>query len=182
MSCLAQICDGKYLRCYFKHYADVMAVYALVGSRFVILCLGVSLLFIFVGCNVFKIVLIELLPTSPSTHTPFLLERLHWLPSEYCYVFKTVLLVYKFLQSGHPKYFELFLKPRHNMNNTCKSQADGVPPEVPHFATSVCTCPLSIVASALLMMLQRFRMICQGMYIQELLSTHSERSSKPISL
>ena len=41
---------------------------------------------------------------------------------------------------------------------------------------------LSILASALLMMLQRFGIICLMMYIQPLPSTHSERSSKPISL
>ena len=33
-----------------------------------------------------------------------------------------------------------------------------------------------------LMMLQRFGMICLMMYVQPLLSTHSERGSKPISL
>ena len=42
--------------------------------------------------------------------------------------------------------------------------------------------PLGILASALLIMLQRFWMICLMMYVQSLLSTHSERSSKPISL
>ena len=38
--------------------------------------LGVSLLMIFVSCNVFKIVWLESLPRPLSTHTPFLLERL----------------------------------------------------------------------------------------------------------
>ena len=41
---------------------------------------------------------------------------------------------------------------------------------------------LSILASALLMTLQRFGMICLMMYARPLLSTHSEGSSKPISL
>ena len=40
---------------------------------------------------------------------------------------------------------------------------------------------LSISASALLMTLQRFGMICLMMYVRPLLSTHSEGSSKPIS-
>ena len=40
---------------------------------------------------------------------------------------------------------------------------------------------LSILASALLMTLQRFGMICLMMYVRPLLSTHSEGSSKPIS-
>ena len=47
------------------------------------------------------------------------------------------LLVYKFLHSGYPKYFIPFLKARHSVYNTCKSQADGVFLEVPHFAPSV---------------------------------------------
>ena len=37
-------------------------------------------------------------------------------------------------------------------------------------------------ASALLMILQRFGMICLMMYVQPLLSSHSERSSESISL
>ena len=41
---------------------------------------------------------------------------------------------------------------------------------------------LSILASVLLMTVQRFGMICLMMYVRPLLSTHSEGSSKPISL
>ena len=41
---------------------------------------------------------------------------------------------------------------------------------------------LSIFTPALLMMLQRFGIICQIIYVQSLLSPHSEKSSKPISL
>ena len=41
---------------------------------------------------------------------------------------------------------------------------------------------LSILASALLMMLHRLRLICLMMYVWPLLSTHSERSLKPKSL
>ena len=41
----------------------------------VIPCSGVSQLLIYVSCNVFKIVWLELLPTPQSTHTSLLLER-----------------------------------------------------------------------------------------------------------
>ena len=41
------------------------------------------------------------------------------------------------LRSGYPKYFVPFLKPRHSVYKTGKSQADGVFLEVPHFAISV---------------------------------------------
>ena len=47
------------------------------------------------------------------------------------------LLVYKLLQSGYPKYFDSFLKPRHWVYNTRRSQADSVWLEVPHLASSV---------------------------------------------
>ena len=50
-------------------------------------------------------------------------------------VFKIALLVYKFLHSGHPKYFEPFLKPRHSVYRTRRSQSEGVLLEVPHFAS-----------------------------------------------
>ena len=46
-----------------------------VDLTMVILCLGVSQLSIFISCNVFKIVRLELLPTPPSTHTSLLLGR-----------------------------------------------------------------------------------------------------------
>ena len=45
------------------------------------------------------------------------------------------ILVYKFLHSGKPKYFEPFLIPRHSANNTRGSQSDGMFLEVPHFAS-----------------------------------------------
>ena len=61
------------------------------------------------------------------------------------------------------------------------NQADGVFLDVPHFATSVYKYTkhfgLSFAYDA-----PRFRMICLMMYIQPLLSTHSETNSKPISL
>ena len=93
--------------------------------------------------------------------------------------FKTASLVIKFLYSGYPKYCVTFLKPRHSVYNTRKSQADGVFLEVPHFA------PLAYKSSkhfglSFAYMLQRFGMICLMMYVQPLLSTHSERSSKSL--
>ena len=80
----------------------------------VIPCLKISQLLIFVSCNVFKIVWLELSPIPPSTHTSLLSGR-----------FSIV------------EYFAPFLKPRQSIYNTHKSQADGVFLEVPHFATSI---------------------------------------------
>ena len=43
--------------------------------------------------------------------------------------------MYKFPHSGHPKYFEPFLKPRHSKYRTRRSQSQGVLLEAPHFAS-----------------------------------------------
>ena len=64
-------------------------------------------------------------------------NTLQWLPIEHCSVFNTALLVYKFIQSGYPKYVEPLLKPRHSVFNVHRIQVDGVVLDVPHFA-SVC--------------------------------------------
>ena len=51
--------------------------------------------------------------TTKYTHiSPVRKIKLHWLPIEYHCVFKTALLVYKFLHSGTPDYFIPYLKPR----------------------------------------------------------------------
>ena len=62
--------------------------------------LGVSQLLISVSCNVFKIVWLELLP-----HITSIRKTLCWLSIEHCSIFKTALLVYKFLHSGYPKIY-----------------------------------------------------------------------------
>ena len=82
-------------------------------------------------------------------------KSLYWLPVLHRSVFKTALLVYKFLHSGHPKYFEPFLKPRHSVYRTRRSQSDGVLLEVPHCASL-----------ALHTMPQEFGMIFLTMYAQ----------------
>ena len=74
--------------------------------------------------------------TTKYSHVTPVRTTLHWLPIEHHSIFKSDLLVYKFLYSGYPNYFVPFLKPRHNVYNTCKSHAD-VFLEVPHFPTSV---------------------------------------------
>ena len=73
--------------------------------------------------------------TTKYSHITPVRKSLHWLPIMHRSVFKTALLVYKFLHSGHPKYFEPFIKPRHSVYRTCRSQSEGVLLEVPHFAS-----------------------------------------------
>ena len=45
--------------------------------------------------------------TTKYSHITPVRKSLHWLPIMHRSIFKVTLLVYKFLHSGHPKYFEL---------------------------------------------------------------------------
>ena len=75
--------------------------------------------------------------TTKHSHIIPVRKILHWLPIEHPSVFKTGLLMYKFLHCGYPKYFAPVLKPRQSVYNIHKIQADGVFLEVPHFTTSI---------------------------------------------
>ena len=102
----------------------------------VTLCSEVSQLWICANFNVFRTVLPEsLLTPRKYSHITPVRKALHWLPIKYRSIFKTAVLVYKFLHSGNPKYFEPFLIPRHSAYNTRRSQSDGIFLEVPHFAS-----------------------------------------------
>ena len=148
----------------------------------VIPCLGVSLLLIFVSGIVFKIVWVELLPTPLNTHTLLLLGRL----SIDC-LLNTIL--YSRLPYWCTTYYIVVIQ------NTLYLSLDIDTVFITHVKAKLMVCSLrshtlplqyisrlSISASALLMMLQRFGMICLMMYVRPLISTNSERSSKPISL
>ena len=146
--------------------------------------LGVSQLLIFVSCNVFKIVWLELLPTPLSIHTSLLLGSLsicigcllntvpysklpYWCTSSYIVVVQNML----YLSLNLDIVSITHLKAKRMV---CSLRSHILPLQY--------ISPLSILVSALLMMLQRFEMICLMMSVRPLLSTHSERSSKPISL
>ena len=73
--------------------------------------------------------------TTKYSHITPVRKTLHWLPIKYRSIFKTAVLVYKFLHNGNPKYFEPFLISRHSAYNTCRNQSDGMFLEVPHFAS-----------------------------------------------
>ena len=62
---------------------------------------------------------------------------MHQLPIQACSVFKFALLVYKYLQTDYPNYFDNYLKIRQSAYNIRLSQSDGVILEIPQFAPSV---------------------------------------------
>ena len=182
-SCFAQIRDLRRLRGYLTHHAALMAANALVGSR---LDYCNSLFRSLSALDLRKLQCVQnslariVTNTTKYSHITPVRKILHWLPIEQRSIFKTALLVYKFLNCGQPRYFAPFLKPRQSVYNTRKAKLSvcslRFPTLPPHYISL-----LSISASALLMTLQRFGMICLMMYVRPLLSTHSEGSSKPIS-
>ena len=60
-------------------------------------------------------------------------HSLHWLSIRHCCIFKTALLVYKYLHTNCPKYFSPFLKVRQCAYNTQLSQFDGTILHVPQY-------------------------------------------------
>ena len=131
-SCFAQIRDFKHLRGYLTHHVALMAVNALVGSRFFDYCNSLFRSLSALGLRKLQCVQNSLArivtnTTKYSDITP-VRKIVHWLPIEHHSIFKTALLVYKFLHCGYPKYFAPFLKPRQSVYNTRKSQAGGVFP------------------------------------------------------
>ena len=107
-----------------------------------------------------------IVPNTPKySHITPVKKTLHWLP-KHCSIFKTVYFV---LFLNLDRVFVIHQKAK-LMVSSLRSHT------LPLQYISL----LSILSSALLMMLQRFGMICLMMFVQPLLSTHSERSSKSL--
>ena len=137
-ACFVHIRDLKQLRGYLTREAALLAANVLVGSR---LDYCNSLFRSLSALDLCRLQCVQnslariMANTSKYSHITLVRKSLHWLPIKHRSIFKVVLLVYKFLHSGHPKYFKPFLKPRHSMYKTRKSQSQGVLLEVPHFAS-----------------------------------------------
>ena len=70
-------------------------------------------------------------------HVTPILKQLHWLPVKYRCMFKTATLVYKFLHSGSPSYFQPFLSLSSCSYSTRRSHPDHQYLTVPPFRSSV---------------------------------------------
>ena len=70
-------------------------------------------------------------------HVTPILKQLHWLPVKYRCMFKTATLVYKFLHSGSPSYFQPFLSLSSCSYSTRCSHPDRQYLTVPPFRSSV---------------------------------------------
>ena len=139
-ACFLQMRDLRRIRKYLTSEVAVLAANALVSSRLDYcnsLFRGLS------GFNQHKLQSIQnTLARIVTNHRKYahvtpILQKLHWLPVKYRCIFKTATLVYKFLHSGSPSYFEPFLSFSSCPYSTRHSHPDRQYLTVPPFHSSV---------------------------------------------
>ena len=139
-ACFLQMRDLRRIRKYLTSEVAVLAANALVSSRLDYcnsLFRGLS------GFNQYKLQSIQnTLARIVTNHRKYahvtpILQKLHWLPVKYRCIFKTATLVYKFLHSGSPSYFEPFLSFSSCPYSTRHSHPDRQYLTVPPFHSSV---------------------------------------------
>ena len=74
---------------------------------------------------------------SKYTHITSTLRTLHWLPIRQCIIFKTLVLVYKYLTTGQPKYFAPYLPLYKSAMNTRRSNPKKLFLQVPFYCASI---------------------------------------------
>ena len=70
---------------------------------------------------------------SKYTHITSTLRTLHWLPIRQCIIFRTLVLVYKYLTTGQPKYFAPYLSLYKSAMKTRRSNPQNLFLQVPHY-------------------------------------------------
>ena len=139
-ACFLQMCDLRRIRQYLTPEVAVLAANALVSSR-LDYC---NSLFKGLSCfNQHKLQSIQNtlahIVTNHRKYAPVtpILKQLHWLPVKDRCIFKTATLMYKFLHSGYPSYFEPFLSLSSCPYSTRHSHQDRQYLTVPPFHSSV---------------------------------------------
>ena len=139
-ACFLQMHDLRRIRQYLTPKVAVLAANALVSSH-LYYC---NSLFRGLSCfNQYKLQIIQNTLTRivtnhrKYTHVTPILKQLHWLPVKYRCIFKTAILVHKFLHSGSPSYFEPFLSLGSCPYSTRHSHPDRQYLTVPPFHSSV---------------------------------------------
>ena len=74
---------------------------------------------------------------SRFTHITSSLKTLHWLPIRQQIIFKTLVLLYKYLTTGQPKYFAPYLCLYKSALNTRHSNPKNLFLQVPHYCSSI---------------------------------------------
>ena len=139
-ACFLQMCDLRRIRQYLTPEVAVLAANALVSSR-LDYC---NSLFRGLACfNLHKLQSIQntlaciVANQRKYAHVTPILKQPHWLPVKYRCMFKTATLVYKFLHSGSPSYFQPFLSLSSCSYSTRCSHPDCQYLTVPPFRSSV---------------------------------------------
>ena len=140
VTCFLQMHDLHRIRQYLTPEVAVLAANALV-SRCLDCCNS-----LFMGLSCFNLHKLQSIQNTLAcivtnhrkyAHVTLILKQLHWLPVKYRHMFKTATLVYKFLHSGSPSYFQPFLSPSSCSNSTRHSHSDRQYLTVPPFRSSV---------------------------------------------
>ena len=138
--CCIQMRDLRQIRQHLTCDAALMAANTLVGSR-LDYCNS-----LFRGLSVSNLRKLQCIQNSLAridyratclSHTTPLRKALHWLPIRHRCIFKTALMVYKYLHTNCPKYFSPFLKVRQCAYNTRVSQSDGITVHVPQYQSYI---------------------------------------------
>ena len=74
---------------------------------------------------------------SKYTHITSTLRTLHWLPIRQRIIYKTLVLVYKYLTTGQPKYFAPYLPLYKSAVNTRRSNPKNLFLQVPSYCASI---------------------------------------------
>ena len=138
--CFIQICDLRWVRQYLTDEGTILVTNALVSSH---LDYCNSLFRSLSSHNMCKLQRIQntlariVTNCNKYTRASPILKRLHWLPVEFRYIFKTATLVYKFLHNGYPSYFGPLLSTHCGRYSTRYNHPDKRFLEVPQFCPSV---------------------------------------------
>ena len=139
-SCFANLRDLHCIRCFLSYDALVMVANALVSSP---LDYCNSLFRSLSSKNITRLQNIQnylarfVSGASRFFHVSPILKCLHWLPVKQRIIFKTLLLIYKFLTTGKPKYFAPYLSLYTSAVKTRRSNPEKMFFKVPFCSSSV---------------------------------------------
>ena len=134
--CFLQMHDLRRIRQYLTPEVAVLAANALVSTR-LDYCNS-----LFMGLSCFNLHKLQSIQNTLAhivtnhrkhAHVTPILKQLHWLPIKYRCMFKTATVVYQFLHSGSPSYFQLFLSLSSCSYSTRRSHPDRQYLTVPPF-------------------------------------------------
>ena len=141
-SCFANLRDLHCIRHYLSYDASIMVANASVSSR---LDYCNSLFRCLFSKNITRLQNIQnclarfVSGASRFSHVSPILKSLHWLPVKQQIIFKTLLLIHKFLATGKPKpkYFALYLSLYTSAVKTRRSNPEKMFIKVPFYSSSV---------------------------------------------